>query len=765
MDARTGPGGITRRAVLGVAGAAAAGRMASGPAAAQEDTAAAGLLPSTTHQVGPFLLRLRTGAAPALRISHRAEPDRVLWQGPASGGFLQAGTAETVVEQNTTAAGGFTVGDRLMVRHARQSVTSATLRAGSLVLEGTLTSVPGTAIGYTMTFSGAGPRRLRFRVRLASTAQVEANRIFLRYASDATEAFWGFGAQMTHLDQKGRLLPVLVQEQGVGRGLPVVTQLVSLLYGPRTAGNWATTSISVPQYLTSHNRSLLLENTEYCVFDLRDDDLVEVENFTADLTGQIVYGRTPLELIETCTEVTGRMRALPDWLHDGAVVCAQGGTAKVAGLAATLAEAQVPVAAFWVQDWGGVNTTDLGEQVQWNWVLDTRHYPDWGELRETIGERLGARVVLYVSPFLTDLPGYDQLYTEAARAGYLVRNQQGDVYRIRNSTFTAGLLDLSDPAARAWIKATIQSNLVGSGAVGWMADFGEALPFDAVLHDGADPMEWHNRYPVEWARINREVIDEAGLGTEGLFFNRSGHLHSPGLSTLFWMADQIQSWDAHDGLRSAITGALSSGMSGFSLTHSDIGGFTPIGSTLPGTGVEVSLLRRSKELLLRWAEYSAFTPVMRTHDGIDPAAAWQIDQDGDTLAAFRHCVQMYRAWAPYRRRLVDEAARTGHPVMRALALHHPHDPVAARQQFQYLLGDAVLVHPVTEPGITEAQVYLPAGTWTHVWTNRRYAGPGHATVPAPLGRPPVFLRAGARDAGGLSSALRRLVQEDRGATE
>ncbi|MFI7582852.1 alpha-glucosidase [Kocuria sp. M1N1S27] len=552
---------------------------------------------------------------------------------------------------------------------------------------------------------------------------------------------------------------------GVGRGLPVVTQLVSLLYGPRTAGNWATTSISVPQYLTSHHRSLLLENTEYCVFDLRDDDLVEVENFTADLTGQIVYGRTPLELIETCTEVTGRMRALPDWVHDGAVVCAQGGTAKVAGLAATLAEAQVPVAAFWVQDWGGVNTTDLGEQVQWNWVLDTRHYPDWGELRETIGERLGARVVLYVSPFLTDLPGYDQLYTEAARAGDLVRNQQGDVYRIRNSTFTAGLLDLSDPAARAWIKTTIQSNLVGSGAVGWMADFGEALPFDAVLHDGADPMEWHNRYPVEWARINREAIDEAGLGTEGLFFNRSGHLHSPGLSTLFWMADQIQSWDAHDGLRSAITGALPSGMSGFSLTHSDIGGFTPIGSTLPGTGVEVSLLRRSKELLLRWAEYSAFTPVMRTHDGIDPAAAWQIDQDGDTLAAFRHCVQMYRAWAPYRRRLVDEAARTGHPVMRALALHRPHDPVAARQQFQYLLGDAVLVHPVTEPGITEAQAYLPAGTWTHTWTNRRYAGPGHATVPASLGRPPVFLRAGARDAGRLSSALRRLAQEDRGATE
>jgi len=43
------------------------------------------------------------------------------------------------------------------------------------------------------------------------------------------------------------------------------------------------------------------------------------------------------------------------------------------------------------------------------------------------------------------------------------------------------------------------------------------------------------------------------------------------------------------------------------LYHFDIGGYT----TLP-----VLQLRRTKELLLRSAEFAAFTPLMRTHEGM-----------------------------------------------------------------------------------------------------------------------------------------------------
>jgi alpha-glucosidase len=56
-----------------------------------------------------------------------------------------------------------------------------------------------------------------------------------------------------------------------------------------------------------------------------------------------------------------------------------------------------------------------------------------------------------------------------------------------------------------------------------------------------------------------------------------------------------------------IVPALSAGMSGMGLFHFDIGGYTTI---------ELLGLKRSKELLLRSAEMSVFTPIMRTHEGI-----------------------------------------------------------------------------------------------------------------------------------------------------
>ena len=85
-----------------------------------------------------------------------------------------------------------------------------------------------------------------------------------------------------------------------------------------------------------------------------------------------------------------------------------------------------------------------------------------------------------------------------------------------------------------------------------MADFGEALPFDAVLHDGTSAASFHNRYPVEWARLNREVVEEAGLLGEVVFFCRAGFTRSPRYATLFWLGDQLTAWSRADGIRSAV---------------------------------------------------------------------------------------------------------------------------------------------------------------------------------------------------------------------
>jgi alpha-glucosidase len=207
-------------------------------------------------------------------------------------------------------------------------------------------------------------------------------------------------------------------------------------------------------------------------------------------------------------------------------------------------------------------------------------------------------------------------------------------------------------------------------------------------------------------------------------------------------------------MRSAITGALSGGVSGFSLVHSDTGGFDSLSLPLPG-GNSIPVVRRTKELLQRWMELNAFTPVFRTHEGIDPAVAWQYDSDQETLAHFRRCVQLYRAWGDLRRELVAEAATTGHPVMRHLVLHHPDDAQVLGLSHQYLLGPDLLIAPVVEPGATTAHLYLPAGHWRHLWTDAFRDDPagGWIDVPAPIGQPPVFLRAGSPAETSMRTAL------------
>lgn len=88
-----------------------------------------------------------------------------------------------------------------------------------------------------------------------------------------------------------------------------------------------------------------------------------------------------------------------------------------------------------------------------------------------------------------------------------------------------------------------------------MVDFGEHLPCDAkrvVLHSGEPASSYHNKYPEEWAQLNKEVMVELGKEQDSVCFYRSGFTHSPGLMNLFWAGDQNVNWDANYGIKSAV---------------------------------------------------------------------------------------------------------------------------------------------------------------------------------------------------------------------
>jgi alpha-glucosidase len=694
-----------------------------------------------TLSVGQFLLDISNTA---LRVRHQAGAGRSLWESVAGQPFIAAGVANAVFREHGNPLGSFEVTDKLSSLDEFRSIDTVTeVDASTVVLSGTLGSSKSNSI-FRLVFHAVSENQLQFMIDLPGNAAGRYNRIFLKYASSRDEAFFGFGQQLTYFNQKGNVIPILVQEHGIGRGLPVITQLVDLRFDG-AGGTPYITEAPAPHYITSQLRSLFLENKEYSVFDMRAPDYIAIKLFSATMTGRIVFGQKPFDLIEEYTSFSGRVRELPAWAHEGVIIAAEGGSAAVNALLDKLIAAKVPLVGLWIQDWSGVKTTSAGQQVLWNWQLSSSQYPDWDKLVARL-EQHNARVFIYINPFLVPtLCASDnaqacpsQLYAEALNKGYLVK-QNGAVFTYINSSIRAGMIDLSNPEARAWTKQLIQREMIQKAkASGWMGDFGEALPFNADLFPGAVPQVWHNHFPEVWAQVQREAIDETGKGDDFLFWNRSGFSQSPTYSTAGWLGDQLQTWDEFDGIKSAVVGLLSGGVSGYSILHSDTGGF--VAAKVAGYPV----IARSKELLMRWMELNAFTALFRTHEGLIPSISAQVDTDSETMSHLAKFATVFKLLAPYRKSLVEEASKRGYPVVRHLFLHFPNDPTVYGLRYQFMLGPEFLVTPVLDEGAEEVRVYLPAGDWVHVWTDQSYTS-AHGQwieIAAPLGKPAVFFSKG-----------------------
>ncbi len=231
-----------------------------------------------------------------------------------------------------------------------------------------------------------------------------------------------------------------------------------------------------------------------------------------------------------------------------------------------------------------------------------------------------------------------------------------------------------------------------------------------------------------------------------LFLSRSGSLDAGSLGAILWSGDISARWDV---LEKQVVEAVRVSCSGIPWWTLDIGAFFvgrkdpwfwrgdyPGGVSDPGY----------RELYIRWFQFGAMLPVFRSHGTDTPREPWAFGtEDSKEYHCLRETIALRYSLLPYLYSAAAQCCRTGVPMIRAMLTAFGSDQRLWPLADQYMLGDSILVKPVTRPladGGSETAVTLPEGGWYDLFTRAYYAAGNTLKLDTPLNRFPVFVRAG-----------------------
>jgi alpha-glucosidase (family GH31 glycosyl hydrolase) len=512
----------------------------------------------------------------------------------------------------------------------------------------------------------------------------------------AAEPFFGMGERFDSANQAGQ--NVLIQPEDTlsapGRHWSYVT--VPLLYSASGMGLFADTSF-ISRFAIFHSG-------------------FAVETKGAPVDYYFFVEPDGKSVLRSYTAWTGLPPTPEPWTFGPWLNTLQGSDAAFS-LADRLRKEHIPASALWVFDM-------MDEPSNLGWPLWTSGY--YGEPAKFTGElhKRGFRILTYVHPYVRErMIPYTNLspsYTKGVQEGLLVMGADGRPSGPREAVPT-GSIDLTNPKGVDWWQQ-MMTETVRQGFDGWMEDFGEWIREDDRFAAGTGKT-LSTLYPLMYHKATRHIT--GALNPHLVAFSRSGSIGSQQFSAVLWGGDQRMNWSADYGLPGVITAGITAGLVGFSTWGPDI--------LSDGT---------SKELWLRWCEFGALTPVMRDHLWDKPVGAIDLWHDDETTETFRRYARLHTSLLPFWMSYAAEAERTGTPILRHLMLEYPADPQAALAEHEYLLGRELLVAPVIEQGATTRKLYVPAGEWLDYWTGDRYKGGSQVTVPAPIERIPILVRAG-----------------------
>ena len=168
----------------------------------------------------------------------------------------------------------------------------------------------------------------------------------------------------------------------------------------------------------------------------------------------------------------------------------------------------------------------------------------------------------------------------------------------------------------------------------------------------------------------------------------------------------------------------------FTYVSHDIGGFM---SGSPDWKIN----KPPDDLYIRWSQFGALSPIMKYHSHHGIREPWKYKKQ--TLNIVRNFLNFRKCLMPYLMNLVQETHKKGIAICRPMYYEFPEEENAHRFETQYMLGDAILVSPVTrENGVVTT--WFPKGKWYHCFTERVVEGPNIIEEKVPLELMPVYVR-------------------------
>jgi len=259
------------------------------------------------------------------------------------------------------------------------------------------------------------------------------------------------------------------------------------------------------------------------------------------------------------------------------------------------------------------------------------------------------------------------------------------------------------------------------------ATWGQSFP-DIVQFDDngfiADHKKIHNVYALSMAQATREGLRKFSAKRH-FILTRAGFAGVQRYSAV-WTGDN-ESTEEH--LKLACTMSQNLGLSGVSFVGSDVGGF---------------MGEPTNDMYVRWMQLGAFTPFFRGHSAIDTKAREPFSFNENVEELSRQAIQMRYRLIPFWYNEFYNSSQTGLPIMRSMFLNYQKDEncYSRDAQYQFMIGENLLVAPVLLSTDRFKKFYLPEGKWFDWNGNKTVTGGQWSVIEVPLNKIPLYIKEG-----------------------